>query len=928
MPARPTLPPKGKGTANQLKAFLDRVLMRDTAYRIDRFRIWEQARHYYAGNQWLEPDYTDDPTRTPFFKAIEVDQSNWMPMPVRNIMVAPIQNEVARLVGAGSRPYVRVEDDDPKSEKAAQLGRDVLLDSLERVHWTETEHEGCHQLVTYGTWTIKAYWDIDFTKTVKIPVTTGLKCPGCDFRLAEPSVPEDQVRGRLLDPDFQARVDVRTIGDPNNNLVPPKFKVKATHCLECDAVAPAPMQDETGAPMVDEMGQQVMSEGQPIPELRPWIPSDDEAKRRMDAFGRPLGEEVPLGDVELRNVPCFDYFPQNGGLQVNSRTCLEHGEEHIETLEWIRAHYKNGDKVEAEDSETLMRWHPIVGGSAHYLGGAGGDAEPNLLAESARVREFHKEPFLELVDGKVKKNLGRSIVMAGNVILLDADYLIPSETNPGEFIPRITYYSTPWELRDGELWGLSASELMFSIQDSFNTRRGQVEDARHRFGSPKLLAVDGMDLMYAGFTDTGYNSDIWYYRPVEGASQQEPKPFGNDQMTQEWVQEEKLDLEAVAQITGTMDVEIGNVPSGVTAASAMMFMGEKASERRKTRVSRLLAMKRRIFTAILVMIHEKYREKRYYHVRGKNDRWGVKSFMGADLLNQTNVMVDEEPAYNLAQFKRESIKEGLTIYHTISADTDGAKRKINKALGIPTDINDDRNRQVELAEEEFMRFYEEGIRPVVKMREDVHQIHYETHVLDWLAEDASRIRDEVDWNQIELALWGWEEDYDALEAAEQDLKLNPIAAGPMKAMPGPDGNVDPAAQQHADEMFAQRQQMAQQIAALPKAPELRMVIMWQKKLAGVQPPLFGPPQDPTVQYDQERDQKVTQLFVWKAHFETHYRAAKAQAQAAAGGMMMPASPGGPETPAGMMPSGRGPVAPGPGAGAGATTASGSSGMAA
>lgn len=917
---RPPLPAKAKGTPANLRHFLDRVLQRDTSYRIERFRTWEQARHYKLNDQWIEADYTDDPTRTPFWKPIEVDQSNWMPMPVRNHMVAPLQNEKSRLVGSGSRPYVRVEDDNPKSEKAAKIGRDVLMDRLEKHHWIEMEDEGCDGLVSYGTWVMKAYWDIDFTKTVKIPITSGVKCPSCDFRLADPSIPEKDVRGKLLDPDFQSRVEIRTTADPNNNLVPPKFKVKATHCLTCQPVAPAPMMDgETGEPMLDELMQPVMSEGQPVPELQPFVPTDEEAKREFDAYKRPLGEDVSIGDTGLRNVPVFDYFPQNGGLQVSARTCEEHGEEHIESLEWIRAHYKNGDKVTAEDAEELMRWHPIVGGSAHFFAGVGGEPDPSLLANHARVREFHKEPYLELTDGKVKKNLGRSIIMAGNVVLLDADYLIPSETSPGEYIPRVVYDSVPWELRDGELWGVGAAEFLFSIQDSINTRRSQVEDARHRFGSPKLLAVDGMDLMYAGFTDTGYNSDIWYYRPVEGAAQQKPEPFGNEQMSQEWVREEEMDVEAAAQIVGTMDVEIGNVPAGVTAASAMMFMGEKASERRKTRIARILSMKRRIFSALLVYIHEFYREKRYYHVRGKNDRWGVKSFMGTDLLGQTNVIVEEEPAYNLKQFQREAIKDGMAaVPPTITADTAGAKRKINKAWGIPTEINEDQNRQVELAEEEWMRYYEEGTVPVVKMREDVHQIHYETHVLDWLGEDAGRLRDDVDWNQIELALWGWDEDYDALVATEQRLKLNPPPAQPLQVAPGPDGQIPPGAQEQMNAMWQQDMQQQQQIAALPKAPELRMMIVFTKRLEQVQ--LLG--QDP------ERDKTVTDLLRWKAHFETHYRIAQAQTQAAMGGTAIPQAPGGPETPAGMVPGGRGPTMPGPGAGPGASTASGSAGMAA
>jgi hypothetical protein len=528
--------------------------------------------------------------------------------------------------------------------------------------------------------------------------------------------------------------------------------------------------------------------------------------------------------------------------------------------------------------------------------------------------EFHKKPW---VDENGKLNKGRSLVMAGDVVLLDGDLLIESRNRPGHFIPRVHYEYIPWELRDRETFGISAAEWMFSDQDSINTRASQVQYARHVFGNPKIMAPEGCDFTYAGFSNTGYSSDIWYYRPGPGG--EKPETYGGMQLGQAWVTEENLDLESINRRLGVVDVEMGNAPKDVTAASALMYMGEKASEGRVPRLTRIREAKKRLYKHQLELMNEFYREERFFHVRDRNDRWSVKWFLGTDLAGQTNVQLEDEAVYDEKMFRRESIKEGINL-GTIIPDTASAKRKINQALNIPNDINEEQNLQVEQAEDEWIRWFEEEIAPAVSKRLDYHNIHYQAHSLSLMSEHAWKIKRGADWGQVELALEGWEEQFNALMEMEAMLKMNPPPPEPPVPMPDPlTGQVDPRMAEIAVQQWEQQVQAKEKIDALPKALELR--ILQLKTNLVMQSGIIDP-------QDQERAEAIEFLLRFDAHMEAHYRLATGQATAAASGVQIPAAPGGVESPTGMMPEPAMPMAPpapGPGAGTGAQTASGGGG---
>jgi hypothetical protein len=891
--AKPKLPDKNNATKEDYLKFLKWGINHNTSARRGHFVVWERCRLYVVGEQWLEDNESDWASRlgfSPALKPRQVDDKSWYPMPVQNEMCAPIQNEVSRLMGAGSKPYIRPSRSDSRRVKAAELSKEVLNNRLQQLGWVSIQHRAINNCVTYGTMILKSWWELDFTDMVTLPGANVQACPDCGAMISNPQVPVAKAASFL---------DANPLKAAAIQMPPPNTggeTATIVACLSCESTNP----------------------------LVPMQPSAAQAQQ-VDQRGMPLGDQVPRGDTQITVVPTYDFFPENAGIGLEPRDVTEWFEERIESLEWIRRHYMNGFKVKAEVNMDIGRYHPCVGSAAGFVNV---DKKDGLFENHAVLREFHQKPVVVVDDqGNPTINKGRSIVMANNEVLLDDDYMIESKENPGVLIPRVVYAIVPWEIRDREVWGVAACEYMFSLQDTINTTLSQVQDARHRTGSPKILATEGMDLQFAGFSDTGYDGDIYYYKP--DGSNNKPEPFGNVQMPQNWVTEVNMAQQAISKAVGTMDVEVGQAPGkDLTAASAIMYLGEKAAERRKPRVARIKEAFCKIYRHQLELMHEFYREDRVYSAYGKNDRWVVRSFTGADLMGETDVQFDDESYFDVRMFRREVIKDGIQM-GTIQLDTADAKRKVNKELGIPLEINEEQNQQVESAEEEWFEFFEEMTDPAMSQRSDDPIIHYQVHELSLRSEDGRRMQTDCKFSEVELQMWGWEDKLNAIESIEQQLKQPP----PMAPTPGPgpdgapeQGALDPLSVEKYQQALATRAQMETQIQQFPKAPELRVYMIWQQMLE----PIFGstPQPAPGEVVDplaQARWPQILRVLRWKAHIEAHFREAQKRAAQAQAGVPVPAAPGSAETKAGLVPSPGQVAYAGAGAGPGATTGSGSGG---
>jgi hypothetical protein len=874
---RPPIPakctdPEDKTQVSKCSLFLDHVLNQDSLFHRYKERSWNRSRLYRQGQQWNEParDNSGDLTYTNW-RPMRVDRRNMIPMPVVNVFGPAIENESARLVKVGSRPYIRAESTDPEVEAAAELAKDVVVDIHDRLGFNDQQRDGSQHMPEFGQWIERWGWEVDWLKLTPVPVSTAVGCD-CGFSLREPSVPPEH--GQQFHANRPGSV-LENVEPPDDDdpLGQPVSTFTAKACPQC------PPDLATGS-------------------LRPLQPkplSMDEAQT-PDSLGRPMTDQYPLGDVYCEMVSCFDYFPESGGVDVTDSTQLnEEGFIIIRSLDWIRRRFpKNGKLVKAETATEMYERHPWLGAIAL----AGGASSQGVLDNHCRVREWHLKRSMDFPRG-------RSIMEANGVLLMDEDFQIESSNNPGTYIERCWTELIQHEKIHRQLWGLSLGEAgLFSTQDNINVQKSQAIDIRQKWTNPKMMVRDGVDMTAPGGAGSRYPADVWTFASAN--PDDKPTLFGSVPVNPSFWQEFDRDLAHAQQLTGAQAADVGNIQPGQDLNySALLFAAQKSAERRQPRIDRMRDAKRRGYRYVLRLVEEFYREERLIRVRGKNDEWSVRKFMGKQLMGQNDVDFEDEPIVDAGVAKRAAINQAFTM-GSINVQSVSVRRRVNRHLEVPMDVDEDDNAQIECAQREFIDYLEDGDEPAVDRQADAHNLHWEQHVFDLMGEKAAGLKREakaagLPWSKVLLATSKWEEKLGQLEAFEQEL-----AQGPPR--PDPAVQQDPrAAAMAAQSAQVQQQQFAQMgqiVQSYPQSREERIVKIWTDLVTqAVMPP---PPPPPPQQFDLATGQPlpapppppppqlpepIKKLIRFQAHALDHRKEMQAQSQAEQAGMVQPTAPG-------------------------------------
>jgi hypothetical protein len=893
------LPAIDAGEPDRTLQFLENATRRDTLHRIERMSMWERCRLYVLYNrQWLQPDHAwGDTTRTPFWKPMQAQPQRFFPCPVQNMLIEPIENEWSRLLGSGFQSEVQATDAEPRKQRAAELGNSVLKSKLNDLRWGAIEQEGVFQSVLLGTWVLKTGLETDFTVTTRMPVTDGVTCTsaGCSFKLASRAVPparSAELFGSLKTRD-RVNWSALPVESPNPlaDVAPMRGSIRT--CLQCDTPH----------------------------ELAPFLPDKDEAADARDYFGRPLGMDIPQCDVFAQNISCYDYFPENDGM-VSAQLIREHAEERIVPVEYVRDRYANGRYVEPENVQAVLRWHPIVS-STH------GWEDPTAWDHHVVMRSFAAEPTVVWTKDSIEKfkdtgevtiDRGRAVVSAGRHIMIDDHLQVESQENPGTYLPRYEYHIMPWSQREGEIFGLSATELGISGQDSANTLLSQVQYARHVWGNPKLLAPEGSQIYQAGYEDSGSASDILYYQADIAAAK--PEVMQGSQISANWMEELEQYKEGIAKAIGSHEIEVGGAMPGVTAASAMMLQARQAGTRRQPRTERYALEKGKAFTHMLQWMHEAYREPRYYRLEGVAKKLQIRSFKGADLMGQVDVKVTVRPAHDTPEFRQQSIVDMLDKQILVPTSA-GDKKRIAKEMGASLDIvQADSNRQVQKAEDEWVAYQLEGKAPTCRIRGDDNLIHQQQHLLDWISDDAEERKDACGWYEAEMALDGWREKFDGILAIEERLKLMPPDAGPQPPMASPvTGEVSAQSMMASVTTWEHDLKAQAVISKKPQTLELKIYdFMSGIVKKALSPQTQGAPPGMLPELEDPRMVEVLGLLRFLAHIECHIKRMEMEQLAATMGAPIPAAPEGAQDAQGLVPASPAEAIPAAGTGPGPTTA--------
>lgn len=728
---RPPLPAAGENDgrrqATLLRTFIDHMIRYETTKRVELERHWNRARMYDAGRQWIRPLRNSGGSRLWFaWEPIRFTEGgSKFPMPVRNVFARAIQDEVARLVGVGSKPYVRV--DDPEKAEGAVKAKHVLVDRNEKTGWERQNRRGAYHAAIFGQWIETVWWEVNFLKTGSYPKTDVAGCRDCGFMLAGPEVSREEA---------QSLPGQAAIGVIDQQAQKTQFFVE--NCPTC---------------------------AQP---LRPMSPPEEVWRTQQDSLGRPLAQELPMGEDLTGIVSPYSFFPQNQGIGYETDDEME--EYAIRTprsIPYFRAHYLNGKEIKPDRGFATYRHHPVVTsfGITYAVEGIWDNHNMEDVYVQKPTEEFPK---------------GRFVVMAGPILLYDGDYLIE-----GTDIPRRETLVAQWELRESEIWGKSLAEDLFSTQDNINTTISQKINIRDKHANPRMVIHEGMHFDFDAGANSRYQSDIWTVNtrgiPPE-VRDQYPKFFGNAGPAWSFHQDIEEELNFVSDISGARNPEIGNVSGVELNYSALLFAAQKSGERRRPRNDGLRSLKRRIWSTRLRHIAYFYREDRLIHYRDDSDKEAVQQIRGFHLQDQTDVALEDEPYVDSAIAVRASIQQGLdwgTIRTSANGGSYGADRKINHAIGVPEDLNSDRNTQEDGASSEWKEHYNEDIEPMIDQQADLHDIHRAMHDLSFSGRDGDKLKEQmlqesgIRWPMVLRATWEWERLFSQLNTMAQAVREAP-----------------------------------------------------------------------------------------------------------------------------------------------------------
>lgn len=736
--------PKIGASAEDINQFLSRVIDYESSHRREIEMDWLRSKAYLEGHQWLTRVSSTDARRSPRVVRMEgngsVSGKKGIPMPVTNEIMPPADNEKARLSKRNSEMYVAATDiSDPASRAAAKVAEEVADHHAEEMSWHRQRRRHVDQVVDYGTSFMRSFHRLDNMETVKIGLPKGaLRCtnPGQPGMESKPVM--DEMGQSMMGPDGQPMMtpEVPAQGPCGFRLADKKAEPSPgleMHVLS-GSVRRKPTFDfekkEAGA---DFLVEKCLECGHPLQE---YVPSMEEAQE-TDFFGRPLGKDTPLGTAWVEVDSPFEAFPENEGLGITPEDMTEYAWCKIRNVDHVKRFQQNNlDKIVPEDPILLAEHFPITGEYGPDSKGARAASNRAIYHNHVRERGFIKDRCPDWP-------MGRYIVMAGNVVVVDDVLYVDDPQDPSKPIPRVTVKVTRCFRKDGEIWGLGFPWFVMSLQNRLNMTTSQLVDQREH-AVVGILASKGMNLVRDWVnTFAGY---VFRYEPDPANPDKQPTPFQTGRVDPSAWREIEHIIESIPRILGSREVETGGAPPGVTAYSALALVAEKASERRQPREKELIETYEAIWRHQLLLMRRFYKEPRKYRAKAGSG-WQQKEFMGADLGGECGIKIKEEPQYDQKTASREALATALEK-GTFQADTPYKQREVAKILGFSEKLLEEQNVQLEAADRKWMTFLRTGEVPVIDQNLDDHNIHYKEYGRLFLASEGVEYAEKAGWSAV------------------------------------------------------------------------------------------------------------------------------------------------------------------------------------
>lgn len=489
----------------------------------------------------------------------------------------------------------------------------------------------------------------------------------------------------------------------------------------------------------------------------------EEESHGQDFFGLELGTNVPKGGTELDVISPFEYFPENGGVNVNTYTAKMHGIEKVRSLDWVEERFPQVmDELSPEEPEELLRNHPLLG-ERDMISRWDYGFDAGIYDHHIRVYELYHDPCYRHPEGRLLTILGKK----QNLIVENTGLLQHLETEDGDAnVPKVMLTAAVWKEREGEFWGKALPDDLISPQNRINGMDAQTIEARERMGSPNLLIPDDADLEGPEMNAAYGLGKLFRYHISPLNPGAKPETFGSILMPSGVYQERQACIDDMTAIVGPADIEIGEAPRNVTTTSGLQILGEQAERKRATRERGITSSLEKVWQHQLKLLWVNRVEPDSYEAATPDGSWEVKQYDREAIAGQTKVKVEKQAYVDHSVIQREATREAL-VDQLYDISSPMARKRLLENMGLPTDINEDSNLQIDKAKQQWVDYVDDGKIPVIDSSIDNPSIRFATLGTQLLQDEGRQIAEAAAWPEILPLIAGWEEELARLEAHDR-----------------------------------------------------------------------------------------------------------------------------------------------------------------
>lgn len=508
---------------------------------------------------------------------------------------------------------------------------------------------------------------------------------------------------------------------------------------------------------------------------------------------------VDYGDIEFRKVTPFHIFvPELREREIDDQPYVI--EARVRPLAWVKSFYSEQLK-DAKLSPSTNAANTIMDEAYLNL------SKSTSQLDSVVVYEFWVKPGTTPMLPK-----GGFFVMVEDVLV---DYYEGLPYTHGEFP-----YTKVEHLFNDTFFADSPLVDLIQLQKEYNEVRTDIGVAARRMGNPQLLAAQNSIVPGKLTNEPGA---VILYRPGLPA----PTPAPMAQLPQYVLDQQDRIIQDFEDISGQHDVSKGQAPAGVTAGTALQYLGERDDNYLTPQYQGIEDAVERVAKQTLLLFQQYVDMKRKIKVVGLDGAYDTLLLSGADIQEGTDVRVEPGTAIGQSQAAKQAQVMDLVSLGIIPPDqalkmleiggpqkildiVSAAERKAQRE-NMKMKAFKEHPEEIELANQEFVtealgnlepmdpqgimeavQFIAANLPPVVPVDDfDIHEVHIETHNRFRMSQEYETLPEAVK-EQFEKHV-AWHQQMGGQQMAEALMAQMPpdVAAGDEQTQQAPSGTMAP-----------------------------------------------------------------------------------------------------------------------------------------